>query len=137
MRYEIEYLGGHPDRPNPSKIYLTVVKKNLNILLEGRGFLCLWEPILIDSEEIVSIDFEQKADRSLGKAATGAIIGGVLTGGVGLLVGGALGASKKDKSNLYITIDYDGRHFQVVLKTGKCTANIYSEICGLFNLKNL
>lgn len=134
MKYEIEYLGGHPDRPNTGKIYLTVVKRNLNILLEGRGLTAFaWKPILIDLDEIISIDLEEKKTRSVGKAAAGAIIGGALTGGVGLLLGGALGASAKDKSNLYITIDYDGMHFQIIFKTGKQTKEIYSEICSLYS----
>ena len=132
-RYEIEYLGGHPDWPTQSKIYLSVVTKNLNILLEQHGFFSEERKLLIDTEEIVSVDFEEKKTRSVGKAAAGAIIGGLLTGGIGLLAGGALGASSKNKSNIFITIDYDGKHFQVIFKTGKLTNEIYAEICSLFS----
>ncbi|WP_372750819.1 hypothetical protein [Labilibaculum sp.] len=133
MKYEVEYLGGHPDLTNPGKIYLTVVKEHKNILLEERGFLTTNKKMLIDTEEIVAIDLDEKSDRSAGKAVAGAVIGGVLTGGVGLLLGGALGGKKKNHSNIYITIDYDGINFQVMLKTGKWTNMIYAEICGLFS----
>lgn len=133
QRYEIEYCGGHPDWPHPSKIYLTVVKNNLNILLEQRGFLSEGRKLLIDTEEIISIDLEEKKFRSVGKAAAGAIIGGILTGGIGLLAGGALGAARKNLSNIFITIDYDGKPFQVIFKTGKNTNAIYAEICSLFS----
>ena len=130
--YEIEYLGGHPDWPDQSKINLTIVSKNQNILLAQRGFLSAGKKLLIDTDEIISVDLEEKKTRSVGKAAAGAIIGGILTGGIGLLAGGALGAGKKDKSNIYITIDYEGRPFQVIFKTGKFTNEIYAEICSLF-----
>lgn len=133
MKYEIEYLGGHPDWASPCKTYLTVVKANENILLEERGFLTLNRKLLIDKEEIVAVNLEEKSSRSAGKTAAGAIVGGVLTGGVGLLIGGAIGASKKNKSNIYITIDYDGKNFEVIFKTGKRTESVYAEICSLFS----
>lgn len=131
--YEIEYLGGHPDWPEQSKINLTIVTKNQNILLSQRGFFNEGKQLLIDTEEILSVDLEEKKTRSAGKVAAGAIIGGILTGGIGLLAGGALGAGKKDRSNIFITIDYDGRPFQVIFKTGKYTNEIYAEICSLFH----
>lgn len=130
--YEIEYLGGHPDWKNPCNIYLSVIPVNKNILLQQRGF-SEGKKLLIDSDEILGVDFEQNSSRSIGKAAAGAIIGGILTGGIGLLAGGAIGASSKDKSMLYVKIDYDGRPFQVIFKSGKHTNSIYSEICSLFS----
>ncbi len=130
--YVAEYLGGHPDWPSNSKITLAIVSKNNNILLSQTGFLSEGKKLIIDVDEIISVDFEENKQRSLGKAAAGAIFGGVLTGGIGLLAGGALGASAKNKSMLYITIDYEGRNFQVIFKTGKYTNEIYAEICGLF-----
>jgi len=131
--YEIEYLGGHPDWPTQYKINLTIVSKNQNILLAQRGYMNEGKRLIIDTNEILSVDLEEKKTRSVGKVAAGAIIGGILTGGIGLLAGGALGAGRKDKSTIYITIDYDGRPFQVILKTGKLTNEIYAEICSLFS----
>jgi hypothetical protein len=65
-------------------------------------------------------------------APAGAIIGGILTGGIGLLAGGALGASAKNKSQLYLTVNHNGMNFNVILKTGRDTNQIYSDICSLF-----
>ena len=131
--YEIEYLGGHPDWVEPCKIVLKIVSNNKNILLRKITIKNEVKMLLIDTDEIISIDLEDKQTRSLGKAAAGAIIGGILTGGIGLLAGGAIGGSKKNLSNIFITIDYDGKPFRVILKTGKYTNIIYAEICSLFS----
>jgi hypothetical protein len=133
--FEVEYLGGHPEWSKSSKINLTIHKSNKQILLEQRGFFSLNSKLRIDAKDIVSVDLEEKKNRSVGKAAAGAIIGGLLTGGIGLLAGGAIGAARKDKSNLYITINYNERPFQLIFKTGKYTNPIYAEICGLFSDK--
>lgn len=133
QNYEIEYLGGHPDWPKSTNIYFQVKPENKNIMLQERGFLSLNRRLIIDAEEITAIDLDDKKSRSVGKTAAGAIVGGMLTGGIGLIAGAAIGATTKNLSNIYITIDYDGRLFKVIFKTGKYTNQIYSEICGLFS----
>lgn len=47
--------------------------------------------------------------RSAGKAAAGAIVGGVLTGGAGLIAGAALGGRRRSKSTFLVVFD-DGIH---------------------------
>lgn len=132
--YEVEYMGGHPDWLQPCKIVLKIISAHKNILLRRITYQDEVKMLLIDTDEIISIDLEDKQTRSLGKAAAGAIIGGILTGGIGLLAGGAIGGSKKNLSNIFITIDYDGKPFRVILKTGKFTNEIYGEICSLFSV---
>lgn len=46
--------------------------------------------------------------RSGGKAAAGAIIGGVLTGGIGLIVGAAIGGRKRKTASYLIRLDDGG-----------------------------
>lgn len=128
MEYNIEYEGGHPQWDKPTKAILTVDKKEKKITLSPKSIFSIQKPITISTKEILSIDFEKNASRSAGKTVAGALIGGALTGGVGLLIGGALGAKKKNLSELYLTICYKEREFVVVLKTGKQTERIYSEI---------
>lgn len=59
--------------------------------------------------------------RSGGKAATGAIVGGLLTGGVGAIAGAAIGGSRKDDSIATIDfMEYDtNRVFSVQVKPAK------------------
>lgn len=133
LKYEIEYLGGHPRFGKTSKAWLQVDNQLKIVEITGRGALSAFNKMHIHKDSIVDVSFEKKGNRSVGKAAAGALIGGVLTGGVGLLVGGALGARRKNKSELFVRIRYEEREFDVVLKTGKDTDKIYAEIVSLFS----
>lgn len=64
---------------------------------------------------------EERHTRSAGKAAAGAIIGGVLTGGIGAIAGAAIGGRKKDDSSFWIDFaDYETKQeFSVQVKQGK------------------
>ena len=129
MTYDIEYLGGHPDWTQPGKAMIEI-KPNL-IHVSSRGFLSSGSFSII-KDDIIDVSFEKAGSRSVGKAAAGAIVGGILTGGIGLLVGGALGARKSNRSELYICYNYHERQLVVSLKTGKYTDKVYAEINGLF-----
>jgi hypothetical protein len=60
-----------------------------------------------DVAEIVAID--EETYRSGGKAVLGAIVGGVLTGGIGLLAGAAFGGRRKSEGS-YIVKFRDGNY---------------------------
>lgn len=64
---------------------------------------------------------EEKHTRSAGKAAAGAIVGGVLTGGLGAIAGAAIGGRKKDASIFFMDfMDYETKQeFTVQVKQGK------------------
>ena len=72
---------------------------------------------------------EEKHTRSAGKAAAGAIVGGVLTGGIGAIAGAAIGGRKKDDSTSWIDfMDYDTKkEFAVQVKPHKMSKNQISE----------
>lgn len=61
---------------------------------------------------------EEKHTRSAGKAAAGAIVGGVLTGGIGAIAGAAIGGRKKDDSVFFLDFsDYETKEeFTVQVK---------------------
>ena len=128
---EIEYLGGHPKWDKPRSVYIVIKESQIKLIPSG-----FWSagdaPLIISKDVIINVDFEKSSSRSAGKAVAGAIVGGVLTGGIGLLVGGALGARAKNKSELYIYFKYNDREFNLVLKTGKNTEKIYSQINAMF-----
>ncbi len=76
---------------------------------------------LRDITSVVELDAE--TFRSGGKAAAGAIIGGVLTGGVGLIAGAAIGGRKR-KSASYLIRFSDGEYV-VVTETRRDIINIF------------
>ena len=60
-------------------------------------------------------EIEAETYRSAGKAAAGAIIGGVLTGGVGLLVGAAFGGRRRQEGS-YLVHFKDGSYVAFTTK---------------------
>lgn len=99
---QVKYLGGHPDLTITGKVGLEEDGENISICAGAK-----WEPVLIiPKENIIHLTLEQSDARSLGKAATGAVIGGVLTGGVGAVAGAAIGGRKKDTSVIVMTVQY-------------------------------
>jgi hypothetical protein len=127
----IEYKGGHPDIIKPCSVSVTVDDFYKEIILKGTGFYSIIEKAVIKVSDIISISFDEKSKRSIGRTAAGAVIGGVLTGGIGLLVGGAIGAARRDISNLFITANINGRERVIILKAGKQADEIYAAIMGI------
>ena len=69
-----------------------------------------WKSHVYNQKQIVTVTpIDEDKYRSAGGAAAGAIIGGVLTGGIGLLAGAALGGRRKQRSSYLVTFD-DGHH---------------------------
>jgi hypothetical protein len=86
-----EYLGGHPDLV-AGEIIVWKGEKNMLILQQNTGNSYKYKI------HVTHIEWDEQGQRSLGKAAVGAIVGGVLTGGVGAIAGAAIGGRKKDNS---------------------------------------
>jgi len=129
----IDYQGGHPELPLPKTINIEVdtTLKLFNLLFVDGSKL---KRIPVKSEDIIDISLEEKSSRSVGKTATGAIVGGLLTGGIGLIAGAAIGASKKNQSMLYISFKYLEHDLTIILKTGKKTNELYSALIGLLKI---
>lgn len=101
---ELEYIGGHPDF-KPGKTVKVHKTKNGKVS---------FDTMLSNVEgNIVDYSWGEKSKRSAGKAAAGAIVGGVLTSGVGAIAGAAIGGRKKDNSILYISLDENGRMYHL------------------------
>lgn len=123
--FDVEYLGGYPQWLTPCKVNFSI--ENTSIVLRKGS-----ETFKLPKEDIVAISNEKSGHRSVGKTAAGALVGGVLTGGIGLIVGGALGARKKDTSEVFVTYKYNGAELTLNLKPGKNTDKVYAWINSVF-----
>jgi len=123
--FEIEYLGGYPEWVKPCKVNFSIDGSNI-VLRKGT------DKLTITKDNIVSISNEKSGHRSVGRTAAGAVVGGVLTGGIGLIVGGALGARRKDTSEVFVTYKFNGVELTLNLKPGKNTDKVYSWINSVF-----
>ncbi len=126
----IDYLGGHPDFE---------VRKATNVILkfseDGSAILItnLFNKVLasLPKGDIVNLELDRASKRSAGKAAAGAIIGGVLTGGLGLLAGAAIGGRRKDDSIIVMTVKYGPAEVELYFKDQKDTKKKYGHVAGL------
>jgi hypothetical protein len=64
---------------------------------------------LVQKRRIKNIEWEFKQERSGGKAAVGAIGGGLVAGPMGLIAGAALGGRKKEASTAVINLEEGGQ----------------------------
>ncbi len=105
----LQYIGGPPEIP----IGPVVVKRTGDLIqiCWPKG-LFKWGSIDIPPSDIIAVALNKdlKESRSLGKALAGAAIGGILTGGVGALVGAAVGgrSKTKDQSTIVMRARYKG-----------------------------
>lgn len=76
-----------------------------------------------DIKRIEAVDEEQF--RSGGKAAAGAIIGGVLTGGIGLLAGAAMGGRRR--KNITVFIEFNDGTFAAFEEKKKAFVKILAD----------
>ncbi|MFE3837829.1 hypothetical protein [Pseudogemmobacter sonorensis] len=77
-----------------------------------------WKAKKYVQKQIVSIhEIDRETYRSAGGAAVGAIVGGVLTGGIGLLAGAALGGRRRKSASYLIHFD-DGEYAAIEVSDG-------------------
>jgi len=123
---QVKYLGGHPELSGPSTLGLGSSEGKLSL---NAGINPLLE---IPLSDIVGLTLEKASHRSAGKAAAGAIVGGVLTGGFGLLAGAALGGRKKDDSVIVLTVKYGVANVDLFFAgAGLDTAKTYPQVAKL------
>ncbi|GLT07982.1 hypothetical protein ACFQFQ_14560 [Sulfitobacter porphyrae] len=68
------------------------------------------DDVIYESRDIASIEvIDEDQYRSGGKAALGAVVGGVLTGGIGFLAGAAFGGRRRH-TGTYLVVFKDGQH---------------------------
>jgi hypothetical protein len=89
--------------------------------------------VTLKPDDIIEIGLNQESYRSLGKAATGAIVGGLLTGGIGFLAGAAIGGKRKKENQLHLVVNYMGTDCEVIITPSKNIPTIYSELKKLMS----
>lgn len=110
---QFEYLGGHPKLWG-KKVYILKGTEDNQILVNMAKI-----PMTL-----ISYQWGEQGTRSVGKAAAGAIVGGILTGGIGAIAGAAIGAKKKDNSTLTLNVEDEGKTYQILLR---CDEDKYRE----------
>ena len=123
MEYNVKYIIGYPGWDEKTTVTVSA----------NKGVVRIYESIfkkeiLINGQDILDISFDAKMKRSGTRVATGALIGGVLTGGIGLLAGAAIGARAKDKSEITLLFNENGKERMVLLQTKDKTNAVFNLI---------
>lgn len=107
--------------------YGKIKGKQIMILKGSKPHTLIFMTPLIAKEQyyVTDIRWNSGSERSGSKAALGAAAGGVLAGPLGLLLGAAAGAKKKDTSTASIKIDIDQGDAEILIK---CTAKEYEQL---------
>lgn len=119
--YTIKYEGGLPGfNPAPGSIQFKEDVAELKIMV---GFSR--KTITIRPDDILEVGLNQETYRSAGKAAAGAIVGGLLTGGIGLIAGAAIGGKRRKENQLHLVIKYMDKECEVLLSPSNDIPKIY------------
>jgi hypothetical protein len=89
--------------------------------------------VILKPNDLVEVGLNQETYRSGGRAAAGALVGGILTGGIGLLAGAALGGKRRKENHLHLVVQYKGTDSEIFIKPSKNTQDIYNELKRLFS----
>lgn len=127
--YTEKYEAGLPDFQNPCPIKIQFKDSHVDFILP-KGFLKT-QTVSFYPKDIVEVSFEGNSFRSAGGAAVGAIAGGLLTGGVGLLAGAAIGGRRKREGSLQLTVLRNDKQYNIHLAPSKTMNLVYSKILGL------
>ena len=128
MEANVKYIIGYPGWDNKRDVTVLISNGVIRInSLSPKG------DIYINAKDITDISFDAKSKRSGTRAATGALIGGVLTGGIGLLAGAAIGAAAKDKSEILLKFKEGNSEREVLLLTKDKTNMIYNELKAAYD----
>ena len=128
MEANVKYIIGYPGWDKKRDVTVLISNGVIRInSLSPKG------DIYINAKDITDISFDAKEKRSGTRAATGALIGGVLTGGIGLLAGAAIGAAAKDKSEIFLKFMEGNSEREILLLTKDKTNMIYNEIKAAYD----
>lgn len=119
------YISGFPFCKYKTPITITVTPEGIDIKMlvgfKNKKFTIL-------KNDIVELGLNQETYRSAGKAAAGAVIGGILTGGIGLLAGAALGGKRRKDNELLLAVNYEGELCYIELKPSGTIPKLYQDI---------
>jgi hypothetical protein len=125
---KVKYLSGFPEYSSQD-MEIDFGENKLTFI--PRGFLNTKPSITIPSTNIIEVSFNQDSHRSGGKAAAGAIVGGLLTGGIGLLAGAAFGGRRKKQNHLNMMVLYEDHECVLEFKPTNELKDVYTEIRSL------
>lgn len=122
--FQEKYEAGFPDITGPKTMQIQFFGDRVDFSVTS-----IFSPkkFSLKPDDILEVGMNQETYRSAGKAVAGAVIGGLLTFGVGTLVGAAVGGKRRRENHLHLVVRYMDTDCEIFLKPSKHMAQIYSE----------
>ena len=120
-----KYQGGLPKVKAPKDFKIKFKKDEM--IINYTTFLAR-KVITFKPEQILEVSLNQQNFRSGGNAAVGAIVGGALTGGLGLIAGAAIGGKRQIENKLHFAVEYQGQNCNIILSPSKKTQKLFNEL---------
>ena len=128
--YQLMYLYGFPEYTIERPVLVKVEETSLDFYF-NKGFK--YRKISIPAADVLELELDAEVNRSAGKAAAGAIIGGVLTGGIGLLAGAVIGGRQRKQNELKLAVRYEEKNCIIAFKSSYKIPKICAEIRQLIS----
>lgn len=126
------YISGFPEFTKPTIATVEVQPDQLLFQLFKFGKM---QTVIIPEKDIIELSLNQEIFRSAGKAAAGAIIGGVLTGGIGLIAGAALGGKRRKENEMKLVVKYQQHNCDIIFKQNKNFPKLVAEIKKIMTIR--
>jgi len=124
--YQLIYQYGFPQYKQPRRMMVKVTETTLDLYITKLPFW--YDVICLPKEAILEISLDSETYRSAAKTVVGAIAGGVLTGGIGLIAGAALGGKRRKENTLQLAVQHNGKTCVLGIKPHKKVPRLYAEI---------
>ena len=124
--YQLIYQYGFPQYKRPRKMLVKVTETTLELYITKLPLK--YDIISLSKDDILEISLDSETYRSAGKAAAGAIAGTLLTGGIGLIAGAAIGGKRRKENTLQLAVKHNGKTCVLGIKPHKKAPQLYAEI---------
>jgi len=116
------YQAGLPDINGARPMKLKFYKDKVELTYTDKIFP---KTFTIARQDIVELDLKVEDVNTTSKAITGAIIGNMLAGSLGVLAMAGQAGNQSKQDFLHLVINYKGENRPLVLQTSKNTQQIY------------
>jgi hypothetical protein len=129
------YDAGLPDVKGPKKMKIHFSKDKINLEYFELGIIPRNKKITIYPKDILELEIGVEKTENASNTLKGALIGGVLMGGLGAVVGASQFSKQRKEDSLHLVINYKGEARAIYFQEKKNVQKLYAEFKKHFTPK--
>jgi hypothetical protein len=126
------YDAGLPDVKGPKPMTLSFFNDRVEITYKNYGLFT--QKFIIKPSEILELEIGVQNTDTTGNAMKGAMVGGLLGGGLGAIGMAGLASRQRREDSLHLVINYKGQPRPLYFQNAKKAQKLYQEFRKLFSL---